>query len=128
MKKTIIIVVSVLIVCAGAFFGYKFFKKQQDLKAPQEYNDMISEPQEAIKKIIVAYLAQKSNPQYRMSQALVDANLKAGVKNRWRFSAIGYPAQMFVATSTEEFPAGAGKQVVYDVKTERFSGYGIDQK
>jgi prepilin-type N-terminal cleavage/methylation domain-containing protein len=50
-------------------------------------------------------------------------------KRNWSFQ-IGASGERFGnvrATSTEEMPGGAGKQVEYNVETGQFTGYGIDE-
>jgi len=46
----------------------------------------------------------------------------------WKFEVIGQnPPKKFIATSTEDFAGGEGKQVWYDVTEAKFHGYGLDE-
>ena len=46
---------------------------------------------------------------------------------QWSFTLIGSnPITQFEAVSTDEMPGGAGHLVLFDVETQRFSGYGDD--
>ncbi len=44
----------------------------------------------------------------------------------WKFETTGNPPRIYLATSTADFPGGAGEQVWYDVDEAKFHGYGVD--
>jgi prepilin-type N-terminal cleavage/methylation domain-containing protein len=48
-------------------------------------------------------------------------------KDQWEFQIVGSPAalEQITATSTEKMKGGAGQVVYYDVRTGKFTGYGL---
>ena len=69
-----------------------------------------------------------SAEQYSIEDALKDAKLGSATEKNWEFEVIGSGPDKYIATSTEEFPEGEGKQVWYDVTDAKYHGYGIDQE
>ena len=53
--------------------------------------------------------------------------LRQATEINWEFEVIGDPPKRFVATSTAEFAAGEGHQVMYDVEESEYHGYGVDE-
>ena len=53
--------------------------------------------------------------------------LDRSLKNRWQFEVVsgGQELANIQATSTAEMKGGAGRNVIYDVETGKFSGYGV---
>lgn len=91
-----------------------------------------TEAQSAIAAIRSAYRVQYqtfgTTEGYAVEDALLDAKLGNATEKNWEFEVIGNPPTRYVATSTNEFPAGEGKQVWYDVEDALYHGYGIDQE
>ncbi|MDD3049715.1 MAG: prepilin-type N-terminal cleavage/methylation domain-containing protein [Candidatus Cloacimonetes bacterium] len=90
-----------------------------------------SEAQAALSSIRTAFRIYRqtygTTEGYQVEDALKDAKLGNATEKRWTFEAIGNPPNRYVATSTADFPAGEGKQVMYDEKEAKFHGYGIDE-
>ncbi|MDD3104293.1 MAG: prepilin-type N-terminal cleavage/methylation domain-containing protein [Candidatus Cloacimonadaceae bacterium] len=63
---------------------------------------------------------------YTIEDAKKDANLGESTLKNWKFDFTGSPPRQYIATSTQEFAGGEGKQVWYDVPEAKFRGYGID--
>lgn len=89
-----------------------------------------TEAQSAISSIRNAYNIHMqqygTTDNYSVEQALRDARLGKSTEKNWKFEVVGNPPQRFIATSTNEFSSGEGKQVWYDVEGARFHGFGID--
>ncbi|RJP79814.1 MAG: prepilin-type N-terminal cleavage/methylation domain-containing protein [Candidatus Zixiibacteriota bacterium] len=63
-------------------------------------------------------------------QALEDEEyleIDDATREQWEFQIVGGPQQLdqIISTSTEKMKGGAGKIVMYDVRTGKFSGYGL---
>ncbi len=90
-----------------------------------------SEPQAAISAIRNAYSVYRqtfgTTDSYSVEDALKDAQLGDGTEKSWTFEVVGNPPKKFIATSTAEYPAGEGLQVIYDENEDRFTGYGLTQ-
>lgn len=63
---------------------------------------------------------------YTIEDAVKETQLSKGTKKSWEFEAVGNPLKKLIATSTSEYSAGEGKQVIYDIEEDEFTGYGID--
>ncbi|MCK9309782.1 MAG: prepilin-type N-terminal cleavage/methylation domain-containing protein [Candidatus Cloacimonetes bacterium] len=63
---------------------------------------------------------------FSLEQAQKEARLGESTNKNWKFEVIGSPPKKYVATSTQDFAGGEGKQVWYDVADAKFHGYGID--
>jgi len=89
-----------------------------------------TEAQSAISSLRTAYRIYRqtfgSTEGYTIEDALKDARLGNATEKRWEFEVIGNPPKRYVATSTAEFPAGEGHQVMYDEDEAAYHGYGID--
>ena len=75
----------------------------------------------------VHYQTYSSTENYTIEDALNDAKLGKATEKNWEFEAVGNPPKKYIATSTNEFPQGEGKQVWYDVDEAEYHGYGIDE-
>lgn len=63
---------------------------------------------------------------FTLEMAQKEANLGESTRKNWKFEVVGNPPNKYIATSTQDFAGGEGKQVWYDVPEARFHGYGID--
>lgn len=90
-----------------------------------------SEAQTAISAIRNTYNVRRqsygSTQGYTIEDAMKEPNLGESTLKNWKFEVTGNPPTKYIATSTEDFPGGADKQVWYDVNDAKFHGYGIDQ-
>lgn len=76
----------------------------------------------------VHYQTYGTTENYTIEDALKDAKLGKATEKNWEFEAVGNPPKKYVATSTNDFPQGEGKQVWYDVDEAIYHGYGIDEE
>ncbi len=63
---------------------------------------------------------------FTLEQALKEARLGNSTTKNWKFEVVGNPPTKYIATSTQDFAGGEGKQVWYDVDEAKFHGYGVD--
>jgi hypothetical protein len=63
---------------------------------------------------------------FTLEQALKEARLGNSTIKNWKFEVVGNPPTKYIATSTQDFAGGEGKQVWYDVEEAKFHGYGVD--
>lgn len=63
---------------------------------------------------------------FSLEQAQREASLGESTMKNWKFEVVGNPPNKYIATSTQDFAGGEGKQVWYDVPEAEFHGYGID--
>lgn len=76
----------------------------------------------------IHYQTYGSTEDYDIEDALKDTQLGNRTLKNWEFEVVGNPPKKYIATSTEEFPEGEGKQVWYDVDDALYHGYGIDEE
>ncbi len=76
----------------------------------------------------VHYQTYSSTENYTIEDALKDTRLGKATERNWDFEAVGNPPKKYIATSTNDFPEGEGKQVWYDVDEAEYHGYGIDDE
>ncbi len=75
----------------------------------------------------VEYQTYGTTDNYDIEKAKQDTQLGRRTLLNWEFEVVGSnPPKKYIATSTEEFPGGQGKQVWYDVEDAKYHGYGID--
>ena len=75
----------------------------------------------------VHFQTYSTTENYTIEDALKDARLGNATEKNWEFEAVGNPPKKYIATSTNEFPQGEGRQVWYDVDEAEYHGYGIDE-
>ena len=63
---------------------------------------------------------------FSLEQAQKEASLGESTRKNWKFEVVGNPPNKYIATSTQDFAGGEGKQVWYDVNEAKFHGYGVD--
>ena len=81
-----------------------------------------------IRKSYDVYLQTNGTTEgYNLEMARKDARLGESTEKNWKFEVVGNPPKKIIATSTQDFVGGEGKQVWYDVTEAKFHGYGIDQ-
>lgn len=89
-----------------------------------------TEAQTAISTIRKAYDVQiqttGSTEGFTLEQAQKEARLGNSTMKNWKFEVTGNPPTKYIATSTQDFAGGEGKQVWYDVNEAKFHGYGVD--
>lgn len=89
-----------------------------------------TEAQTAISTIRKAFDVQiqttGSTEGFTLEQAQKEARLGNSTMKNWKFEVVGNPPTKYIATSTQDFAGGEGKQVWYDVEDAKFHGYGID--
>lgn len=89
-----------------------------------------TEAQSAISTIRKAYDVQVqttgSADGFSLEQAQREAKLGNSTLKNWKFEVVGNPPTKYIATSTQEFAGGEGKQVWYDQNEAKYHGYGID--
>jgi prepilin-type N-terminal cleavage/methylation domain-containing protein len=87
-----------------------------------------TEAQTALAAIRSTYRVQRqtygSTDNYDIEKALRDIHLGNRTLKNWEFEVVGNPPKKYIATSTEDFPEGEGKQVWYDVDAAKYHGYG----
>ncbi len=76
----------------------------------------------------IYYQTYGSTEDYDIEDALKDTQLGNRTLRNWEFEVVGNPPKKYIATSTEEFAEGEGKQVWYDVDDALYHGYGIDEE
>lgn len=75
----------------------------------------------------VHYQTYGTTENYNIEEALKDTQLGNRTLLNWEFEVVGNPPTRYIATSTEEFPEGEGKQVWYDVDDAKYHGYGTGE-
>ncbi len=74
----------------------------------------------------VYYQTNGTTEDLTMDRALQEARIGERTLQNWTFEVEGQPPTIFRAVSTKDFPAGAGKQVWYNVRDAKFHGFGTD--
>ncbi|HPR17561.1 MAG TPA: prepilin-type N-terminal cleavage/methylation domain-containing protein [Candidatus Cloacimonadota bacterium] len=76
----------------------------------------------------VQYQTYGTTQDLKFEDALVHTQVGSRTLKNWEFEVLGDPPTKYIATSTDEFPEGAGKQVWYDTDDAGYHGYGIDEE
>ncbi|MCF7793802.1 MAG: prepilin-type N-terminal cleavage/methylation domain-containing protein [Candidatus Cloacimonetes bacterium] len=76
----------------------------------------------------VHYQTYGTTDDYDIEDAMKDTQLGNRTLKNWEFEVVGNPPDKYIATSTDEFPEKAGKQVWYDRDDATYHGYGIDEE
>lgn len=107
----------------AAAIGIPIYRRYEERSRSSEAQTALN----TIRKVYNVYLMTNGSTQgFTIDQALRDARLGESTLRRWKFKVSGNPPRMYIATSTAEFPGGAGLQVWYDVNEACFHGYGVD--
>ncbi len=118
------ILVVVIIVAILAALAVPIYMRYVEKSRSSEAQTAIA----AIRKTYDVYRQTNGTTQdYTIEKAMKETNLGESTIKHWKFEVTGNPPKKFIATSTEDFPGGADKQVWYDVDDAKFHGYGVDQ-
>ncbi len=118
--EILVVVIIVSILAALAVPRYlRYVEKSRSTEAQTAIN--------TIRKTYDIYMQTNgSTDGFSVEQALKEANLGESTVKNWKFEVVGNPPKKYIATSTQDFAGGEGKQVWYDVTDAQFHGYGID--
>lgn len=90
-----------------------------------------TEAQTALSAIRAAYdIAQTEGrlEDFTLDMALKEAQISEDTLKNWKFEVVGRnDRRKYIATSTADFSAGEGMQVIYDDTDGSFHGYGINE-
>lgn len=118
--EILVVVIIVAILAALAVPRYlRYVEKSRSTEAQTAIS--------TLRKTFDVYLQTNgSTENFSVEQAMKEARLGESTIKNWKFDVTGNPPTKYIATSTQDFPGGEGKQVWYDVKEAKFHGYGID--
>lgn len=118
--EILVVVIIVAILAALAVPRYlRYVEKSRSTEAQTAIS--------TLRKTYDVYLQTNgSTENFSVEQAMKEARLGESTIKNWKFDVTGNPPTKYIATSTQDFPGGEGKQVWYDVKEAKFHGYGID--
>ncbi|PKN75965.1 MAG: pilus assembly protein TapA [Candidatus Cloacimonetes bacterium HGW-Cloacimonetes-2] len=119
--EVLVVVIIVAILAALAVPRYlRYVEKSRSTEAQTAIS--------TIRKSYDVYLQTNGTTEgYSLELAQKDARLGESTVKNWKFEVIGNPPKKIIATSTQDFPGGEGKQVWYDIVEAKFHGYGVDQ-
>jgi prepilin-type N-terminal cleavage/methylation domain-containing protein len=119
--EILVVVIIVAILAALAVPRYlRYVEKSRSTEAQTAIS--------AIRKTYDVYMQTNgSTADFTIERAMKETKLGESTVKNWKFDVTGNPPKKFIATSTEDFPGGADKQVWYDVDEAKFHGYGVDQ-
>ncbi len=117
-----ILVVVIIVAILAAFAVPRYLRYVEKSRS--------AEAQTGIRAIRTAYdvyvQTNATTEGFSIEKALRDAQVGNATLKHWDFEVVGNPPKKYIATSTDEFASGAGKQVWYDMDDEKFHGYGIE--
>ena len=119
--EILVVVIIVAILAALAVPRYlRYVEKSRSTEAQTAIS--------AIRKTYDVYMQTNgSTADFTIERAMKETKLGESTVKNWKFDVTGNPPKKIIATSTEDFPGGADKQVWYDVDEAKFHGYGVDQ-
>ena len=118
-----VLVVVIIVAILAALAVHRYLRDVAKSRSP-EAHPAIS----ALRKTYDVYMQTNgSTNDFTIERAMKETKLGESTVKNWKFDVTGNPPKKFIATSTEDFPGGADKQVWYDVDEAKFHGYGVDQ-
>ncbi|MDP3113531.1 MAG: prepilin-type N-terminal cleavage/methylation domain-containing protein [Candidatus Cloacimonadaceae bacterium] len=118
--EILVVVIIVAILAALAVPRYlRYVEKSRSTEAQTAIS--------TIRKTYDVYLQTNgSTDNFSVVLAMKEARLGEATIKNWKFDVTGNPPNKIIATSTQDFAGGEGKQVWYEVKEAKFHGYGVD--
>jgi type IV pilus assembly protein PilE len=119
------ILVVVIIVAILAAIAVPLYMRYVEKARSSEAQTALS----TIRKTYEIYFQQNATLEgFTIEDALKSSRLGAGTIKNWKFEVVGnqFGNMKYIATSTQDFPGGEGRQVMYDSSESKFRGYGID--